>query len=443
MFIWCCFGCLYTYNNSNGTFYFLGFLVNVIYFSWVISYCIFLARRSTGKTNKEMIYSGIMSRVFSRVRNLDAYPKVNEDFYSRTLSGGVITLVSSFAMIFLFFSEFALFLQTVTETKLVVDTSRGEKLKINFDISFPAVSCTLLSLDAIDISGEQHLDIKHAIVKKRIDARGNLIQVRTDKIGTPKLGRPLQKHGGEVARNETYCGSCYGAETSPADCCNSCDAVREAYRRRGWGLMNPDSIDQCKREGFVKRVKDEEGEGCNLYGSLEVNKVAGNFHFVKSFHLASMDVSHDAKTFDDESYNISHKINKLSFGDHYPGIINPLDGVHWFQNTANGMYQYFIKVVPTVYTPLRGAVIRSNQFSVTEHYKSPEVRQHAHPGVFFFYDLSGIKVNFTETRSSFFHFLTNICAIIGGIFTVAGIVDSFIYHGHKALKKKREIGKFS
>ncbi|KAI3755284.1 hypothetical protein L1987_55080 [Smallanthus sonchifolius] len=384
---------------------------------------------------------GIMNRVFSRVRNLDVYPKVNEDFYSRTLSGGVITLVSSIAMLFLVFSELELYLQTVTETKLVVDTSRGAKLKIHFDITFPAVSCTLLSLDAIDISGEQHLDIKHTVMKNRIDTKGKLIQVRYDQIGTPKFGKPVQKHGGEVEHNETYCGSCYGAELSAAECCNTCDEVRDAYRRRGWGLMNPDLVDQCKREGFVQRIKAEEGEGCTVYGSLEVNKVAGNFHFVKSFHLENMHVPHDSKSFGEDSYNISHKINKLSFGDYYPGIINPLDGVHWFQKNPNGMYQYFIKVVPTVYTPLRGTVIRSNQFSVTEHYKGPDIGQRAPPGVFFFYDLSGIEVNFTETHTSFLHFLTNICAIVGGIFTVAGIVDSFIYHGQKALKKKREIGK--
>ncbi|PWA77280.1 endoplasmic reticulum-Golgi intermediate compartment protein [Artemisia annua] len=385
--------------------------------------------------------SGMMNRVFSRVRNLDAYPKVNEDFYRRTLSGGVITLISSIAMICLVFSEIGLYLHTVTESKLVVDTSRGEKLQIHFDITFPAVSCTLLSLDAIDISGEQHLDIKHAIMKNRIDQNGHVIQVRMDNIGTPKMGKPLQKHGGEVTLNETYCGSCYGAEMSQHECCNSCDEVREAYRRRGWGLMNPDSIDQCKREGFVQRIKAEEGEGCNLHGSLEVNKVAGNFHFVKSFHLANMHGHHEANAFEDDSYNISHRINKLSFGDPYPGILNPLDGVHWNQVTANGMYQYFIKVVPTVYTPIRGSVIRSNQFSVTEHYKSQEVGQRTLPGVFFFYDLSAIKVTYTETHPSFLHFLTNLCAIVGGIFTVAGILDSFIYHGQRALKKKRDIGK--
>ncbi|KAD5317994.1 hypothetical protein E3N88_17940 [Mikania micrantha] len=227
---------------------------------------------------------------------------------------------------------------------------------------------------------------------------------------------------------------------SDDECCNSCEEVREAYRRKGWGMANPDLIDQCKREGFAQRIKDEEGEGCNIYGSLEVNKVAGSFHFIKSFHQSSIHIL-DLLTFNEDSYNISHKINKLAFGDYYPGIVNPLDGVHWFQETPNGMYEYFIKVVPTIYTNIRGHSIKSNQFSVTEHYKRPEFGRRSLPGVFFFYDLSPIKVTFMEKHTSFLHFLTNVCAIVGGIFTVAGIVDSFIYHGHKALRKKMEIGK--
>lgn len=31
--------------------------------------------------------------------------------------------------------------------------------KLQFDITFPALSCSILSLDAMDISGEEHLDI--------------------------------------------------------------------------------------------------------------------------------------------------------------------------------------------------------------------------------------------------------------------------------------------
>lgn len=28
------------------------------------------------------------------------------------------------------------------------------------------------------------------------------------------------------------------------DCCNSCEDVREAYRKKGWAVSNPDLIDQ-------------------------------------------------------------------------------------------------------------------------------------------------------------------------------------------------------
>jgi len=37
--------------------------------------------------------------------------------------------------------------------------------------------------------------------------------------------------------------------------------------------------------------------------------------------------------------------------------------------------------------------------------------------------------------------MTGICAIVGGIFTVAGILDGFIYSAEKTLKKKIELGK--
>ncbi|KAL4557621.1 hypothetical protein LXL04_035806 [Taraxacum kok-saghyz] len=386
-----------------------------------------------------------MERIMSRIRNLDAYPKINEDFYSRTISGGLITLVSSILMLLLFFSEMRLYLNSVTETKLMVDTSRGERLRINFDIIFPALPCTILSIDAMDISGEEHLDIKHDVYKKRLDAYGNVIESRQDGIGTTKIERPLQKHGGRLDHNETYCGSCFGAESSDKECCNSCEDVREAYRKKGWAMSDPDQIDQCKREGFLQRIKDEQGEGCNVYGFLDVNKVAGNFHFApgKSFQQSNVHV-HDLKAFAKDSFNVSHRIIRLAYGDYFPGVVNPLDGVKWTQVTPTGMYQYFLKVVPTLYTDDSGHSIQSNQFSVTEHFKGAEIgRLQTLPGVFFFYELSPIKVTFTEEHVSFLHFLTNVCAIVGGIFTVSGILDSFIYHGQKAITKKMEIGKFN
>lgn len=57
-------------------------------------------------------------------------------------------------------------------------------------------------------------------------------------------------------------------------CCNTCDDVREAYRRRGWAFKNPDTIEQCKREGFSQKMQEQKNEGCKVYGFLEVNKVS-------------------------------------------------------------------------------------------------------------------------------------------------------------------------
>jgi hypothetical protein len=50
-------------------------------------------------------HSASSSKLVSRLKALDAYPKINEDFFTRTLSGGIITIVSSVIMLLLFISE--------------------------------------------------------------------------------------------------------------------------------------------------------------------------------------------------------------------------------------------------------------------------------------------------------------------------------------------------
>ncbi|KAJ6427584.1 hypothetical protein OIU84_023052 [Salix udensis] len=105
-------------------------------------------------------------------------------------------------------------------------------------------------------------------------------------------------------------------------------------------------------------IKDEEGEGCNINGSLEVNRVAGNFHFVpmKGFHHSIIQLQ-DLLDLQTESYNVSHRINRLAFGDYFPGVVNPLDGIQLMHETPNGVQQFFIKVVPTIYTDIRGRTV--------------------------------------------------------------------------------------
>lgn len=387
-----------------------------------------------------------MADILAKIKKLDAYPKVQEDFFTRTLSGGIITLISSAIMFLLFVSELRLFLQVTTNHELLVDTSRGEKLNINVDVSFPRMPCSWLSLDAMDISGDLHLDVDHSVYRRRLSATGEALD-------------DGERHhvGPTIASNDTSpdaapkCGSCYGAEPQEGACCNTCDEVREAYRLKGWALVSATGISQCEDEGFHNQIKEQEGEGCHLWGTIAVNKVAGNFHFApgKSFQQGHMHV-HDLHPFGTDKFDLSHTINKLSFGADIPGVSNPLDGVTVDQRTdamaqgQTGMFQYFLKVVPSAYTDIRNHTIYSNQYSVTEHFKGSNIEQGRNlPGVFFFYDLSAIKVVYAEERSSFVHFLTGVCAIVGGVFTVSGILDSFVYHGERVIRKKMELGKLN
>eukprot|EP00878_Enallax_costatus_P011895 GHUV01012419.1.p1 GENE.GHUV01012419.1~~GHUV01012419.1.p1 ORF type:complete len:384 (+),score=81.13 GHUV01012419.1:266-1417(+) len=336
--------------------------------------------------------------LWAQLSALDAFPKVNEDFFKKTMSGGVITIVASILMALLFFSELRLYLTTQTTHELIVDTSRGAHIDINFDVTFPQMPCSWLSLDAMDISGEMHLDVaNHDIKKQRIGANGAPVS----KVEQHDVKQTQRKESNVTSG----CGSCYGAENEQFKCCNTCEDVRQAYTAKGWVLNNVNSIEQCKDDGYLQSINEQQGEGCHVWGHLSVNKVAGNFHFAAghSYQSGSMHI-HDMAPFVDKTLDFSHRIHSLSFGKQYPGMRNPLDGVMQVApkkpsdaqgKKPTGMYQYFLKVVPTDYIDRSNISTQTNQFSVTENFRESAdamVGGRSLPGVFFFYDLSPIKV---------------------------------------------------
>lgn len=53
-----------------------------------------------------------------------------------------------------------------------------------------------------------------------------------------------------------------------------------------------------------------------------------------------------------------------------------------------------------------------------------------------------VQVQYREEYKSFTHFITSVCAIVGGVFTVSGLIDSFIYHGQKVGFARQAYGVF-
>jgi len=109
-------------------------------------------------------------------------------------------------------------------------------------------------------------------------------------------------------------------------------------------------MEQCVASGQTQDAMQAElarGDGCQMHGFLQVNRVAGNFHLSpgKSFTHANMHI-HDLSSFPASSFNVSHRIDQLSFGKPFPGSVNPLDGQErdFGLQDGGGMCMYYIKV---------------------------------------------------------------------------------------------------
>lgn len=286
------------------------------------------------------------------------------------------------------------------------------------------MGCMLMTMDTMASTGHHHLSVDHDLSHTRLDEHGR-------PLGPPEKFSAVQAPPGAVQKraNPDYCGSCYGAESATHKCCNTCEEVRAAYQAKGWVLNDLNVIEQCRDEGLPQMMASAENEGCRFNGTVMVEKVIGSFHFApgKSYQAGGGNIHvHDIASLTKKSYNMSHTIFKLAFGENYPTLVNPLDGTVAFADELSERYTYHVKIVPTSYTQLDQALLISNQYSVTKERKSFNYGGGV-PGFFVNYEFSPIAVRLTEFQRSFLHFLTNVCAIVGGVFTVFSLVDAGLY----------------
>jgi hypothetical protein len=181
--------------------------------------------------------------------------------------------------------------------------------------------------------------------------------------------------------------------------------------------------------------------GCVLQGTVRVKSLPGHVYVAAPRVLSNVDgrmmftITPEALA---GGFNVSHTIRALSFGPPFPGQASPLEGATTLPARGAAAYQYHLRVVPTMYETLSGRVIDSRQYSASdfaqEHERNSAV--FVHPGVWLRYDFSPTVVRRVEVRRSFLQFVTSLFAILGGVFSISGVLDQVWFRATEVKKDK-------
>jgi hypothetical protein len=429
------------------------------------------------------------------VQKLDfMFPKVDQEFTVKTKGGGVASLVASGLIAVLILAEIITWVgqNRMELSKTYVDNSLGKKMKVNLNVTFPALACEDLHVDVIDVAGDSQIDIDDTLVKRKLLKTGQPLTQQELEVET-NMHRQQQLDKERILKSDLpadYCGPCYGAHETEGQCCQTCEEVIDAYKKKKWKTeMLKFTSEQCMREGRDKQAPKRItfNQGCNLAGYMTLNRVAGNFHIAMGEGV-ERDGRH-IHTYvpeDAPNYNVSHIIHQLSFGPEDGS--EPLSGMKKIvteKTGTTGLFQYFIKIVPTSYVgdafpnvqqradslpSLYEEIeegggtqkkIETNRYFITErfmplmtdlledHHKEKDdpsrhavnaghAGSHAHedhhkiqnsvlPGVFFIYEIYPFAVEISRNSVPFTHLLIRIMATVGGVFTLARWADSIIY----------------
>jgi len=341
------------------------------------------------------------------VKKFDLYRKVPRDLTEATFSGASISFCTVLIGAYLFVSELMVFRERSWKSEMLIDESKTEeKLQINLDVTMPLMPCELLSFDAQDVMGSHEVDAHGNLVKDRLTSKGDVIA--TEEVKTSHYGA-----SSGLTRHFTY------------------------------------SYDNQDTDRIKKMIHS--GEGCRVRGYVKVNKVPGNVHLSTYSHSYLFGSLYQ----ETRNMNITHTINHFSFGvdadisyiqRHFKdtGVVAPLDGLTQVVTEKkagsyidSSIFEYYTKVVPTTYLPMDRPPLHVYQFTAN----SNKIVNQQMPSLYFRYDFSPVTVRYEEKQESFAHFLVQICAVVGGIFTVAGLIDSVVHKGIVELAKKAEIGK--
>jgi endoplasmic reticulum-Golgi intermediate compartment protein 3 len=111
------------------------------------------------------------------LRHCDIYTKVDEEYRVQTDSGAILSLVGWVIIAILIMSEVNFYLASnnVRKEHMVVDTRLGQQLEININMTYHALTCAEVHMDAMDVAGDNQLNVEHNFLKQRLSAEGVIV----------------------------------------------------------------------------------------------------------------------------------------------------------------------------------------------------------------------------------------------------------------------------
>jgi len=131
-----------------------------------------------------------------------------------------------------------------------------------------------------------------------------------------------------------------------------------------------------------------------------------------------MDSIHDHERIvvDDDSATAQEK-HHTEIAGRAAGTGPPPPSQHHFSKS----FEYYLKIVHTQYSPSPSQTFHTYQY--TSH-GNDLVMPGTLPAIYFRYDFSPVTVKIERRRRSFAHFLTDICAVVGGVVTVLRLINT-------------------
>ncbi|KAJ9353839.1 hypothetical protein DTO027B9_5052 [Paecilomyces variotii] len=347
---------------------------------------------------------GEKAGIGSGLKTFDAFPKTKPDYTSPSRRGGQWTVVILVICTILSFSEFRAWFRGHENHHFSVEKGVSHELQLNLDMVV-AMPCNNVRINIQDAAGD------------RILAGDMLTREDTSwKLWMDKRNKEMYHgiHEYQTLNNEDT------ARLSAQEEDVHVSHVLGEVRKNPW-------------RKFPKGPRMRRGDvvdSCRIYGSLEGNKVQGDFHITARGHGYQDFGAH----LDHKTFNFSHMITELSFGPHYPSILNPLDKTMSTTDQHYYKYQYYVSIVPTVFS--KGSIspdalpspsrrrnrnlVYTNQYAATSQSHAIPENPYNIPGVFVKYNIEPILLLINEERSSFLGLIVRLVNVVSGVMVTGG-----------------------